>query len=187
MQIAQKKGSERRRGAIFILVVLPLLSGCGSCPVANSPKTGQHIVNLTAQRGETIKIDIGEVEQAQIISNTVLFKNLTKGPIVIANISVSCPCVAFGNLPVSVQAGQMSESTVTFDMSSEPNFAGDLATEIVGFDTFGTKRFGILAYLRVRRDAERAIGQLVIPPQPVPMLDLESAGNPSKRSGEQVQ
>jgi hypothetical protein len=132
--------SERVLWCAAIVVLITILAGVlGSIgnwrskqvPVPEDPRIApSHRFPLAISPDPII---FGTLDGRALVQRVVLARNTQNASLVLDRIQTSCPCIRMASLPIRMEANETQDWTVSFDPSVEPEFAGRLSIEVVGY------------------------------------------------------
>jgi len=165
---------------IFGLSLAVLLQGCSGPTAAESAGAGtsadhksesSNVVVTLIDGGTPIKvIDLGETGQADSLLVPLSLQNRTKRAVEISRISASCPCVSVELENRSVASGESLTVSLRVDLTSEPNFVGDLVVTVDGYEAVAGKLFELSVLLHVRETPGIVSASPVPEPMPFPPI-----------------
>jgi hypothetical protein len=124
-------------------------------------------------------VDLGIVAGTNPVQRAIRLHNSSSRPITVQSVEVSCECVSFAPVPLTIEAGRTAQLVAQFDPREDPDFRGKLGVIVRGLDREGRILFRTLARIDVRRGSQPVDG-IVIPRK----LVVHTAGHNDPNSTE---
>lgn len=113
---------------VFSFMVMLLIGSFAAHAQSNSSKVGEP--NQSAVKFDHVVFDFGEIEYASDGNHTFSFKNVSKDPITITNVSTSCGCTTPHYSKEPVLPGKKGSVTAHYDTTRIGTFNKNLTVTI---------------------------------------------------------
>jgi len=158
-------------GSLFTVTACATLLffvGCSWVATSSSGDPSGHVVAMMPGGGSVAQIDLGEVEQRAHAEHAVYLRNKTGREVEISKVETSCSCLVFEDVMRVVARDETIPGRLILDLNSEPHFSGELAIEVIAYETSGAKLFELVVSTVVLKGTDNG-ADVPASSEPVPM------------------